>query len=73
MITRAGDEDELFRDQCRRHMARSVEDRIRYGFYRAYKPVLDDAPYRSFETMSDYRKWCDENLPLYLGFHQAKR
>ena len=50
-------------------MQRSLEDRLRFGFYRSYKPVLDDAPYRSFETMAEYRKWCDENLPRYLGYH----
>jgi hypothetical protein len=31
------------------------------------KPVLDDAPYRSFESMEEYRRWCEENLPLWLG------
>ncbi len=69
MKTRAGDEHALFQEQCVRHMQRSIEDRLRFGFYRSYKPVLDDAPYRSFETMAEYRKWCDEKLPRYLGYH----
>jgi hypothetical protein len=47
---------------------RPVSLRIRYGFIRTYKPVLDDAPYRSFETMEEYRQWCDQNLPKWLGF-----
>ena len=42
--------------------------RWRYSFIRTYKPVLDDAEYRSFETMEDYRRWCRENLPDYLGY-----
>ena len=32
------------------------------------KPVLDDEPYRSFESMQEYRDWCDANLPGWLGF-----
>ena len=47
---------------------RPLEQRMRYAFIRTYKPVLDDAPYRLFETMEDYRKWCDENLPDWLGY-----
>jgi hypothetical protein len=57
-----------FREQCRRQMGRPIEDRIKYGFCRMYKPVLDDAPWRVFNTMEEYRTWCEENLPDYLGF-----
>lgn len=42
--------------------------RFRYAFIRTYKPVLDDARYRSFDTMADYRRWCQENLPDWLGY-----
>ena len=47
---------------------RPLEQRFRYAFIRTYKPVLDDAPYRSFDTMADYRRWCEENLPSWLGY-----
>jgi hypothetical protein len=47
---------------------RSLETRVRYAFIQTYKPVLDDAPYRSFETMEEYRRWCEENLPEWLGY-----
>ncbi|MDP6116252.1 MAG: hypothetical protein QGF00_13155 [Planctomycetota bacterium] len=47
---------------------RPLEIRMRYAFIRTYKPVLDDANYRSFETMADYRHWCTENLPEWLGY-----
>jgi hypothetical protein len=47
---------------------RPLEVRMRYAFIKTYKPVLDDAPYRSFETMADYRLWCEENLPDWLGY-----
>ena len=63
---------EEFREQSRRQMRRSLEDRIRYGFCRVYKPVLDDAPWRAFESMAEYRAWCEANLPEYLGFRRAQ-
>ncbi len=47
---------------------RSLETRFRYAFIKTYKPVMDDARYRSFDTMADYRKWCEENLPDWLGY-----
>jgi hypothetical protein len=47
---------------------RSLETRLRYAFIHTYKPVLDDAPYRAFETMEDYRRWCEEELPDWLGY-----
>ena len=48
----------------RRPLARRVD----YSFIRTPKPVIDDEPYRSFDTMSDYRRWCRENLPSWLGY-----
>ena len=47
---------------------RPLPQRFRYAFVRTYKPVLDDARYRSFERMEDYRCWCEENLPDWLGY-----
>ena len=47
---------------------RSLEQRMRYAFIHAYKPVLDDASYRSFDTMEEYRQWCEANLPDWLGY-----
>ncbi|MCL2647588.1 MAG: hypothetical protein FWD61_11375 [Phycisphaerales bacterium] len=32
------------------------------------KPVLDDAKCRSFESTAEYRQWCEENLPDWLGY-----
>lgn len=42
--------------------------RFRYAFIHTYKPVLDDAPYRSFDTMEAYRQWCATHLPSWLGY-----
>jgi hypothetical protein len=47
---------------------RSLATRFKYGFVKTYKPVLDDASYRSFESTADYRRWCEENLPTWLGY-----
>ena len=47
---------------------RSLATRMRYAFIRTHKPVLDDAAYRSFDTLEDYRRWCEENLPDWLGY-----
>ena len=57
-----------FKDECERNILRSVTDRIRYGFTYEYKPILDDAPWRSFDSMGEYRQWCNENLPRDLGY-----
>jgi hypothetical protein len=61
-----------FRDQCLRQMRRPVDQRIKYGFCRMYKPVLDDAPWRAFSSMAEYRAWCADHLPDYLGFKPGK-
>ena len=47
---------------------RPLQTRMRYAFIQTYKPVMDDEKYRSFETMADYRQWCEENLPVWLGY-----
>ncbi|MGH7965992.1 MAG: hypothetical protein ACRERD_29945 [Candidatus Binatia bacterium] len=50
---------------------RSLKERLRYAFISTYKPVLDDAPYRSFDTMEEYRRWCEEALPSWLGYGKS--
>lgn len=47
---------------------RPLELHIRNSFIHTYKPVLDDADYRSFDTMKEYRHWCQNNLPDWLGY-----
>ena len=47
---------------------RPLGQRLKYAFIKTYKPVLDDAKYRSFESMEEYRRWCEENLPGWLGY-----
>ncbi len=47
---------------------RPLAQRVKYAFIRTYKPVLDDAEFRAFDTMADYRAWCEANLPEWLGY-----
>ena len=47
---------------------RPLATRFRYAFIHTYKPVLDDVPFRAFDTTADYRRWCEENLPDWLGY-----
>jgi hypothetical protein len=42
--------------------------RMKYAFIRTYKPVLDDARFRSFGSTEEYRRWCEANLPSWLGY-----
>ena len=50
--------------------SRSLKERWDYSFIHTYKPILDDAPYRVFSSLEDYRKWCEKNLPAWLGYGQ---
>lgn len=47
---------------------RPLKTRFRYAFIHTYKPVLDDAPYRAFDSLADYRAWCEANVPQWLGY-----
>jgi len=47
---------------------RPLPVRIRYAFIKTYRPVLDDEPFRAFNTMDDYRRWCEAALPDWLGY-----
>ncbi len=71
MTERIASEDEAFRAQCRRQMARSLETRMKYGFCRVHRPILDTPGVRSFDSMKEYRDWCATHLPAYLGFQPA--
>lgn len=60
-----------FREQCRRQMARPLIARMKYGFCRVHRPVLDTPGVRSFASTKEYREWCAASLPAYLGFQPA--
>lgn len=64
-------EAQAFREQCRRQMARPIATRMKYGFCRVNRPVLDTPGTRIFSSTQAYREWCAQNLPAYLGFQPA--
>ena len=47
---------------------RPLRERFQYAFIKTYKPVMDDATFRAFDTTADYRRWCEDNLPDWLGY-----
>lgn len=51
---------------------RPLPQRWKYAFIKTYKPVMDDARFRSFDSMEAYRRWCETNLPRWLGYHRAE-
>ena len=51
---------------------RPLAERLDYGFVRTFRPVLDEGPgIRMFDTMADYREWCNRELPGWLGFRSG--
>ena len=53
-----------FEAAARRPLAVSMK----YAFIKTYKPVMDDEPFRAFDTTAQYREWCERNLPDWLGY-----
>lgn len=53
-------------------LLRSIEERIELGLVPIKLPVIDDLPYRIFDTMEEYRQWLNDALPKYLGFYRIK-
>jgi hypothetical protein len=47
---------------------RPLRVRMKYAFIHTYKPVMDDATFRAFESTEEYRRWCEANLPDWLGY-----
>ena len=63
-----GDDRNQWREEFEAAARRSLATRFRYAFIRTYKPVLDDARFRSFDSTAEYRAWCDRELPKWLGY-----
>ena len=70
---RAATPDELrqWREEFDAAARRPLRTRFRYAFVHTYKPVLDDAAYRAFDSMADYRAWCEHNVPSWLGYGRS--
>ena len=67
----AAEELRQWREEFDAAARRPLEVRMRYAFVKTHKPVLDDAPFRVFDTMEDYRQWCDRELPMWLGYRRV--
>ena len=70
-VDRESAEAQAFREQCRRQMERPLEARMKYGFCRVPRPVLDEPGVRIFASTAEYRAWAAAHLPAYLGFQPA--
>jgi hypothetical protein len=68
MQMETGSERQEWEKEFEASMRRPLEVCIQYSFIRTYKPVLDDARFRAFDTMEEYRRWCELNLPSWLGY-----
>jgi hypothetical protein len=66
--TSTHDESASWTEEFEAAARRPLPLRMRYAFIKTYKPVLDDATFRAFDSMRDYREWCEKNLPFWLGY-----
>ncbi len=65
-------EEEQFKLDFTDGLSRSVYERIELGFIIMKLPVIDDENYRIFDTMEEYKKWADKNIPSWLGYFCTK-
>jgi len=68
-----GNDEELLTREFQLSMARKLSERLRRGFIKTYRPVMDDAPYRIFDSLGDYCRWCEKELPGWLGYGKAPK
>jgi DNA primase catalytic subunit len=61
-----------FTRQCERQLKRSLAERIRFGFFRNPDPVRDANVNRSFNTLEEYRRFCEANYPAHFGYARAE-
>ncbi len=59
-----------WREEFEAAARRPLALRMRYAFIKTYKPVLDDARFRAWDSTAEYRDWCERNLPPWLGYGQ---
>jgi ribosome modulation factor len=65
-------EGDMLKKEFELALKRKVRERLERGFIRTYKPVMDDASYRIFNRMKDYKHWCGKKLPIWLGYGKAR-
>ncbi|MEK6245249.1 MAG: hypothetical protein AABM33_12220 [Pseudomonadota bacterium] len=68
---KAARENSLFAEQCRRQLRRPLSDRIRFGFFRNPNPVRDQNVNRSFASLEQYQRFCEERYPEHYGYRRV--
>lgn len=68
---KAARENLLFAKQCRRQLRRPLSDRIRFGFFRNPNPVRDQNVNRSFSSLEQYQRFCEERYPEHYGYRRV--
>ena len=51
-------------------ISHTIQERIELGFIPMKIPIVDDAPYRIFNSMNRYREWTNKSLPRWLGYYR---
>jgi len=51
-------------------LSHTIEERIELGFIPMKIPIVDEAPYRIFDSIEEYQRWASENLPKWLGYYK---
>ena len=46
---------------------RPLKQRWHHAFIKTHKPALDDARFRSFDTLQDDRAWCETSARSWHG------
>jgi hypothetical protein len=64
-------EEEQLKFDFKDGLSRNVEERIELGFIPMKMPIIDEAHYRIFDTMGEYRNWANTNLPKWLGYYNT--
>ena len=65
-------DSEEFRRQCLRQIGRPLSARLRFGFFRNANPVRDLKLNRSFASMPEYRRFCEQHYPAYYGYARPR-
>lgn len=67
-IGRLSEEEQLKLD-LKDTFSRTIEERIELGFIPMKILIIDNVSYRIFDTMDEYRRWANKNLPKWLGYY----
>lgn len=65
-------EGDMLKKEFELALKRKVRERLQRGFIKTHKPVMDDVPYRIFDRMRDYKHWCEQQLPSWLGYGKTR-